>query len=69
MLIQCPDCGTKMRPKQPATTPEGAKVSCKCRCGTAVRFTMPGKPKFDPRQHRTMNTDLWSSILSNMGTR
>lgn len=54
MIIQCPDCETKMRPKPPANTPEGTKVSITCRCGTRLRFRMPGKPKppsrlgFDP---------------------
>ena len=46
MIVECPDCKTRMKPKPPAGTPEGAKVSIKCRCGTTLRFTMPGT---DPR--------------------
>lgn len=48
MIIQCPDCQTKMKPKPPASTPEGTRVTVKCRCGTTLRFRMPGKPKGTP---------------------
>lgn len=52
MIVQCPDCRTKMKPKPPAATPEGAKVSITCRCGTKLRFTMPGKPALTESQQR-----------------
>jgi len=45
MIIQCPDCHTKLKPKPPLGTREGAKVVVKCPCGTPLRFTMPGKPR------------------------
>jgi hypothetical protein len=44
MLIECPDCKTRMKPKPPANTPAGAKVRIRCRCGTSLQFTMPGRP-------------------------
>ena len=47
MIIQCPDCRLKLMPKPPVGTKEGTKVVVKCRCGTRLRFTMPGKPKPD----------------------
>jgi hypothetical protein len=45
MIVQCPDCQTKMQPKPPAGTREGARVSVTCRCGTVLRFRMPGTPR------------------------
>lgn len=56
MILQCPDCQTKMKPKPPADTKLGAKVSVTCRCGSKLRFTMPGKPvnKDFERQFREM---------------
>lgn len=33
-----------MKPKPPVETKAGAKVVVTCRCGTKLRFTMPGKP-------------------------
>lgn len=45
MLLQCPDCGRRGRPKPPAGTEPGTKVVVTCKCGTRLRFTMPGTPK------------------------
>lgn len=44
MILQCPDCGVKLRPKPPAGTRPGAKVALTCPCGSKLRFTMPRTP-------------------------
>lgn len=48
MIIQCPNCELRLKPKPPPSTPPDTKVSVKCKCGTVLIFRMPGRPR-DPR--------------------
>lgn len=57
MIIQCPDCKTKMAPKVAADVKPGVKISVTCRCGTKLRFTNPGKP-VDKEAERRLNEIL-----------
>lgn len=40
MLIQCPKCQTKMKPKVADDVTDGTRLKLHCRCGTWLRFTV-----------------------------
>lgn len=64
MIIQCPTCDLKLRPKPPDDTKPGAKVQVKCRCGTILRFTMPERT---PQVLPSELVDIWDRWRHQMG--
>lgn len=56
-----------MRPKPPAGVREGQKVRVTCRCGTKLRFTMPGRPRqAGPRKTPLFTDSEWQEIIVTM---
>jgi predicted Zn finger-like uncharacterized protein len=45
MIVQCPECQTKLKIKDDPSVKAGQRLQVKCRCGQRLQFKKPDDPK------------------------